>query len=318
MKKLTSLFLSLILVLPMSIPAFAAFPDERIQPCNGPYPSEFVVTTNEAAMPLLSEAASRRAALPSHDTLSVPARALWASETSEVLERAYEQKVTGVSEDTNYIIFEYECDDSKLEEGQLLLTKYLKPESNLAATTSASTKLNYAWGWSSGYSYKNDSKSALANSSGNIFLSVFSDTVTGLPVGTVISAALSLMEASADYSRPISVTDWVKFYYCNKIGYVKDTNFGYWLPYAQVGERRGFNKIESIVYDTYGQPHTIGYMEETGIPSENPRNSAKVEKKSHYDDDAWIISKALSQYQNDAGTYSQIYAVVGHFTETMP
>ena len=217
MKKLTSIFLSLILVLPMSIPAFAAFPDERIQPCNGPYPSEFVVTTNEAAMPLLSEAASRRAALPSHDTLSVPARALWASETSEVLERAYEQKVTGVSEDTNYIIFEYECDDSKLEEGQLLLTKYLKPESNLAATTSASTKLNYAWGWSSGYSYKNDSKSALANSSGNIFLSVFSDTVTGLPVGTVISAALSLMEASADYSRPISVTDWVKFYYCNKI-----------------------------------------------------------------------------------------------------
>lgn len=103
MKKLTSIFLSLILVLAMSIPAFAAFPDEKIQTCNGPYPNEFVATTNEAAMPLLPEVASRRAALPSYDTLSVPARALWASETSEVLEKAYGQKVTGVSEDTNYI-----------------------------------------------------------------------------------------------------------------------------------------------------------------------------------------------------------------------
>ena len=44
----------------------------------------------------------------------------------------------------------------------------------------------------------------------------------------------------------------------------------------------------------------------------------KVQKKSHYDDDAWIIRTAISQYENDDGVYSDIYEVVGNISEKMP
>ena len=51
------------------------------------------------------------------------------------------------------------------------------------------------------------------------------------------------------------------------------------VPYAYVGERRAFDKVESIIYDTAGQPHTKSFVEENGIPSNNPTNSKKVQKK---------------------------------------
>lgn len=79
-----------------------------------------------------------------------------------------------------------------------------------------------------------------------------------------------------------------------------------------------FDKVESIIYDTAGQPHTKSFVEENGIPSNNPTNSKKVQKKSHYDDDAWIIRTAISQYENDDGVYSDIYEVVGNISEKMP
>lgn len=90
------------------------------------------------------------------------------------------------------------------------------------------------------------------------------------------------------------------------------------ISYAYVGERRAFDKVESIIYDTAGQPHTKSFVEENGIPSNNPTNSKKVQKKSHYDDDAWIIRTAISQYENDDGVYSDIYEVVGNISEKMP
>lgn len=81
---------------------------------------------------------------------------------------------------------------------------------------------------------------------------------------------------------------------------------------------KSFDKVESIIYDTAGQPHTKSFVEENGIPSNNPTNSKKVQKKSHYDDDAWIIRTAISQYENDDGVYSDIYEVVGNISEKMP
>ena len=176
--------------------------------------------------------------------------------------------------------------------------------------------MNYAWGWSQGYSYKNNQKSALASVATNILLTTFTDKVYNL--GTIFSDAVSVIGATADYSRPITATNWVKFYYCNKIGCVQAPNYGYWLPYAFAGERRAFDKVESIIYDTAGQPHTKSFVEENGIPSNNPTNSKKVQKKSHYDDDAWIIRTAISQYENDDGVYSDIYEVVGNISEKMP
>lgn len=318
MKKVLSAILVCIMLIGLFVPASAAEAKEETQPALQVVNNRFDIPTHEKSIPVVSAENQSRSATGEFNTLSISSRAKWAEETADILEEAYAQEVVAISEDADYIIFEYNYDDTKLEEGQLLLTKYLKPESNLAGKSSINTKLNYAWGWAQGYSYKNDQKSAMYNATGGLFLTLFSDAVMTLPLSTVISSAISALNFTADYSKAITVTDWVKFYYCNKIGYVQDPNYGYWLPYAYVGERRGFNKVDSIIYDYAGQPHTKGYMEEDGIPANNPTNSRKVQKKSNYDNDAWIINKALTQYQNDDGVYSNIFETVGHFCETMP
>lgn len=318
MKKVLSAILVCIMLIGLFVPASAAEAKEETQPALQVVNNRFDVPTYEKSIPVVSAENQSRSATGEFNTLSISSRAKWAEETADILEEAYAQEVVAISEDADYIIFEYNYDDTKLEEGQLLLTKYLKPESNLAGRASISTKLNYAWGWSIGYSYKNDKKTATMATSAGVVLTLFSDAIPNMPMGTVISTAISYLNATADYSKAIDATDWVKFYYCNKIGYVKDPTYGYWLPYAYVGERRGFNKIETIVYDIAGQPNTIYIREETGIPSNNPTNSAKVQVKTNYYNDSWIINKALTQYQNDDGVYSNIFETVGNFCETMP
>ena len=317
MRRIVTLLLSTCLVLSLSVPAFANTKEEEMSKhASDNTLSKYGIATQEDAMPLISEFSLHCAQSFGNTTLDLPARAKWVADTSAVLEDAYDQNVIDVVEDSDYIIFYYDYDESKLEDGQLLLTKYLKPESSLGLQASLNTKMNYAWGWSQGYSYKNNQKSALASVATNILLTTFTDKVYNL--GTIFSDAVSVIGATADYSRPITATNWVKFYYCNKIGCVQAPNYGYWLPYAYVGERRAFDKVESIIYDTAGQPHTKSFVEENCIPSNNPTNSKKVQKKSHYDDDAWIIRTAISQYENDDGVYSDIYEVVGNISEKMP
>ena len=287
MRRIVTLLLSTCLVLSLSVPAFANTKEEEMSKhASDNTLSKYGIATQEDAMPLISEFSLHCAQSFGNTTLDLPARAKWVADTSAVLEDAYDQNVIDVVEDSDYIIFYYDYDESKLEDGQLLLTKYLKPESSLGL--------------------QNPSESGLS----------FTDKVYNL--GTIFSDAVSVIGATADYSRPITATNWVKFYYCNKIGCVQAPNYGYWLPYAYVGERRAFDKVESIIYDTAGQPHTKSFVEENGIPSNNPTNSKKVQKKSHYDDDAWIIRTAISQYENDDGVYSDIYEVVGNISEKMP
>ena len=312
MRRIVTLLLSTCLVLSLSVPAFANTKEEEMSKhASDNTLSKYGIATQEDAMPLISEFSLHCAQSFGNTTLDLPARAKWVADTSAVLEDAYDQNVIDVVEDSDYIIFYYDYDESKLEDGQLLLTKYLKPESSLGLQASLNTKMNYAWGWSQGYSYKNNQKSALASVATNILLTTFTDKVYNL--GTIFSDAVSVIGATADYSRPITATNWVKFYYCNKIGCVQAPNYGYWLPYAYVGERRAFDKVESIIYDTAGQPHTKSFVEENGIPSNNPTNSKKVQKKSHYDDDAWIIRTAISQYENDDGVYSDKYRYCPEF-----
>jgi len=324
MRKLISIMMATLLALSLVVPASATGNMNTLATDNVVLneTSPIYMPTYESAMPILQDSALLQNTIIATSTLSIPARAAWAVETEALLESAYGQTVINVSEDTDYIVFEYDYDESKLEDGQLLLTKYLKPESALAATASVNTKLNYAWGWSEGYHYKNDQKTALYEAAANnvfgYLLNIFDEASESIPLISIFSTAISMMEANAEYSRAMKATDWVKFYYCNKIGCVQDTVFGYWLPYAYVGERRGFNKIETIIYDDAGQPHTVAITEETGIPSNNPTNSPKIQKKNHYDDDNWIINKAVLQYTNDDGVYSDIYEVVGHITDIMP
>lgn len=278
MRRIVTLLLSTCLVLSLSVPAFANTKEEEMSKhASDNTLSKYGIATQEDAMPLISEFSLHCAQSFGNTTLDLPARAKWVADTSAVLEDAYDQNVIDVVEDSDYIIFYYDYDESKLEDGQLLLTKYLKPESSLGLQASLNTKMNYAWGWSQGYSYKNNQKSALASVATNILLTTFTDKVYNL--GTIFSDAVSVIGATADYSRPITATNWVKFYYCNKIGCVQAPNYGYWLPYAYVGERRAFDKVESIIYDTAGQPHTKSFVEENGIPSNNPTNSKKVQKR---------------------------------------
>lgn len=164
MRRIVTLLLSTCLVLSLSVPAFANTKEEEMSKhASDNTLSKYGIATQEDAMPLISEFSLHCAQSFGNTTLDLPARAKWVADTSAVLEDAYDQNVIDVVEDSDYIIFYYDYDESKLEDGQLLLTKYLKPESSLGLQASLNTKMNYAWGWSQGYSYKNNQKSALAS-----------------------------------------------------------------------------------------------------------------------------------------------------------
>lgn len=315
MKRLISFVLCLVTVFTLVLPAFALEPGNSTSALDTAAPSTiYDIPTTEAAMP----SAMTNAYIKNSTRLST-SRAAWIDDTTEILEEAYHQEVASVTEDENYIVFHYKCDEQKLEEGQLLVTKYLKPESTLASTANIATKLNYAWGWDSGYYFVNSSKKAKNYQYAcSIFLPLFVDKAFEYSLGTLLNMAVDILGINADYSKEITAEDTVKFYYCNKIGCVQDTAFGYWLPYAYVGERRAFNKVQVVYYDDAGQPTTGVPVERYGEPSKNPTNYDKIEKKTHYDDDSWIINKALVQYQNDDGVYSDIYQTVGHLCDEMP
>lgn len=315
MKRGLSFVLVLVTMFSLAVPAFAAEVHGATTVIGGEEPRTiYDVPTNENAMPSVSVNMYQ-----TNSTQSSNPRAEWINDTTEVLEEAYNQEVVSVTEDDNYITFHYAYDEDKLEEGQLSVTKYLKPESALATSANVATKLNYAWGWDRDYYYSNDKKSA-ANFQYAVstMLTLFADTVFEYSLGSLLSMAVDLLGINADYAKAVTAENTVKFYYCNKIGYVQDTVFGYWLPYAYVGERRAFNRVQVVYYDYAGQPRTGNPIEQYGYPSNNPTNYAKREKKAHYDDDSWIINRALTQYLNDDGVYSSIYETVGNLCDEMP
>ncbi|MCQ4925282.1 hypothetical protein NE686_19415 [Tissierella carlieri] len=237
----------------------------------------------------------------------------WKLSTKQILEKAYNQKVINIKEDDNYITFEYDYDTSLLEP-QLLKTEYLKPSSNLA-NSNIPTKINYAWGWSDGY-FKGDSKSGLWSAVKTVVIAI--PGMVGKTVANIFSLVLGIGDAYLSANTPVTCETSVKYYYLNKIGYVQDQVFGYWLPYCYVGSRRGFVRYIGVVKDSSGQPITQKVSEKTGSPSNNPTNYDTIEKKSNFDNNTWIVNKAISQYQYDDGVYSDIFGTGLNLTPTLP
>lgn len=61
-----------------------------------------------------------------------------------------------------------------------------------------------------------------------------------------------------------------------------------------------------IQYDSYGQPITTGVNETIGAPSSNPANADEVLTSAHYNNNSWLISKAIEMLIDDS-TYSESY-----------
>lgn len=236
----------------------------------------------------------------------------WKISTKHILEKAYKQKIINIQEDDDYITFEYDYDDSIIEP-QLSKTEYLKPSSNLA-NTSIPTKMNYAWAWSN--YFKGGSKSGRWGVTKTLLIAV--PGLSSKTVLNIFSVMLGVLDSSLAASTPVTCETSVKYYYLNKIGYVQDSNFGYWLPYAYVGSQRGFNRYIGIKKDSYGQPVKTWVNEKTGKPSNNPTNQDFINKKSNFDNNTWILNKAISQYKNDAGVYSNIFGLGTNITPTLP
>lgn len=61
------------------------------------------------------------------------------------------------------------------------------------------------------------------------------------------------------------------------------------------------------------------YAESSGKETSTiPTNYDRIEKKPNFDNDSWIINKAISCYKNDEGVYSNIYMTVFNLSPKLP
>ena len=280
----------------------------------------------EEPMPVLSRTYSST-------SKSYLSREVWIEDTTEYLETFYGQSVSNVSEDENYITFYFSSNNSsdKAERylnkpalelskesvpninGEILKVEYLKPESSLASST-LSTKIVYMWGWSDGLIRVDSSPDAgvAFNSASSIALAYF-----GKQLGTLRSIVLTCFQLTAsDFislygeTRLVRGETYENCYYQNKIAcaYVN----GNWLPGCEIGSRRLFHgslagyktNAGQWIMDKWTQP-------QVGRPENNPTNYNDIQKKNHFDDNQWMMNRAIEYYTTvDAEKYIDIFANV--------
>lgn len=244
-------------------------------------------------------------------------RSDWIKKVKEINESTYNQKIINIIEDDNYIIFEFEMNiESKNEivyyDGvgytsiQIDRVLYLKPESIIfkISSKSVSTKIVEYYGWNSDYSvYK--TKSGQFGSIINLLIGYV--PTQSVLVSWVLSEAVGSLYNSIVSTASVKAQTLNKYYYRNRCGCVYNSIVQGWLPVAQVGERRSFGWCYGWIPDEYGQPRlNIGPETLANNPT-NPTNYHGREKKAHYDDDSWIINKAI-ETQNTGG-YVDIYGI---------
>ncbi|BAK97634.1 hypothetical protein OBV_04360 [Oscillibacter valericigenes Sjm18-20] len=312
-KKLMSLALALAMCVSLSIPAFAedinSLADNTGEPS---WPQ-----TNEAAMPAVPQT------LRSMGTLSLPARQQWVDETTQILEDGYHQQIKNVHETATTIVFEFsEPSEENFVFGVNYIQKeeYFKPEAQ-NSTESAATKISYVYGFADGM-YENgtfDDGGAFGNWSSIKDLIL---TIAGLSKKTSVAAAvLSLCGISVNFfqpTTPVKVDNLVQYYVINKVGMVKDSMTGMWVPLAYVGLRKDFRNF--YVYEKNN-----GYLnkvaENVTHPNSynNPTNPDATHAKAHFWDDNWIKDKALHIYEHDERAYMDVYILIsGFFHDTYP
>lgn len=108
-----------------------------------------------------------------------------------------------------------------------------------------------------------------------------------------------------------------QFYILNKIGQVRSEVTGLWGQWAYVGSRRTFYRTLLEKEVSPGYWNTLGVKETIADNPNNPSNADKEEKKDNFDNNTWIINKAISAYEYDRA-YMNVYGMTLYFSDTIP
>lgn len=301
-KKITALVL--VIAITMSLLATACFGTEVFSLQDNIIQESLVNskwTTTEVEMPKLETNDYKQAT--SHNTILTPERAAWVEHTTRALSDAYSQDVSKIEETSDLIIFEFEQPfDTNIYEEHVLKVEYVKPEAR--STTNYETKFVYLWGWSSDYLYLDSAEGTCST------LKDISITVTGLSKrlsGYVF--AYSIIGSMVDLLNgpdTVELESFSKCYFLNKLVYVKSNTHGLWVPYAQAGIRKDFTVRNFISIDRYGQPNIEDTYEKNGTPSSNPQNYDNMLVSNHYNNNDWLIDKAIEAFEADT-PYNESY-----------
>lgn len=272
------------------------------------------MNTSEDPMPLVISGTSKFSIAKNNSRQS------WVEEVTEILEVATNQTIERIVETENYIslyfeVVEMESSKKTLDPSNLDLTKpiitvvhYLKPESKLLESSTTSTTSSYQtriyeyYKWSNGY-YKIGSKSGVFNTISNVLIAY--SPIVSKTVQAILGEVASYFINAVDKSKTVTAETYNKYYYHNKVGQVYNNKI--WMSTAYVGSRRTFIKVWSTYFDKAGQPKSINY-ENNGYPSSNPTNYNSIEKKSYYDNNTWIMNRAIQALNPNSGIHINVYA----------
>jgi hypothetical protein len=295
----------------MTSTAFAVEPENKVI---ADFDSRY---TKEEAMPEIPLSYGVTAMTEAPNTLSMPERQAWASDTAEILEGAYGERVSSIYETDSTIVFEFEeprQEDFQFGVNYVMKDVYMKPEAQ-ARATNYSTKISYVYGFGEGMyedgTYDVDNKYGMWSAIKDTTI-----TVIGLlPHCSVASAVLSLCGISKDYfsqNQVVKIDSLVQYYAINKIGMVKDPMTGMWVPQAYVGLRKEFRNFY-IFEDHNGYLLKVG--EDVTVPNNyvNPTNADETRAKAHFFEDDWIMDKAVSIYESEGRIYYDVFMMFEKF-----
>lgn len=313
-KRMMCIFLSLVTCWTLCVPIFASEPvltDSTANP---------MLLTTEDDMPKIPTAraiTSSATSDSSFSTLETAARSTWASNTKEVLEDAYAQKVTDITEDADFITFTFDAPtEISPDTGYIDHVEYLKPESELATST-YSKKITYMYGWADGY-YSLEKKEGTWSAIKDLFLTVAGCAGETMSIATF---ALSILGIAADFfspTDPIRAENTAQYYLMNKIGQIKDPNTGIWCMYVYVGSRRSFYRTLLQKKGSYDHYVTVGFEETIPDSESNPSNYDDIEYKAHYLDNSWILDEVENIYLYGTRAYMSVFGMPKYFSETIP
>lgn len=221
------------------------------------------------------------------------------------------------------VVFEFEDptqDNFEFGTNYIMKEVYMKPEAQ-AYSASNATKVSYVYGFAEGM-YPNGTFDA--GSKSGLWSSVMNATITvaGLkPQLSVAAVVLSLFGIGTSYfaqSQKVQIDNLVQYYILNKVGMVKDTMTGMWVPLAYVGMRKEFRHFY-IFEDKNG--YLLEVDRDITVPNNfvNPTNADETLTKAHFFEDSWIMGKALSVFENDGRTFYDVFVIIdGFFQDTYP
>lgn len=282
-----------------------------------------VSVSNELPMPTLDD---ELLSLNSKDSMITNSeRKIWVQQTKNELAQSYGKNVVQVLETYDSIIFVFErLESNALDElkfnsdhieevidmsvvnADILSVMYMKPEAiskvsqaSLDAMTTYSTKIELWYSWSGDWvSLDQDTDTNIYDTIDiltMIFPGLFSSVVSVM--NYIISHALA-GNNNLDGSNPrVKTRSWAQYYYLNKCGFVYNTQFGLWQNWSQVGSRRIFRYSEAWNVTPQGAFINYSYYINEPNSSTYPTNMSRTEKKSSYDMDSYVISKAIEGYE---------------------